>query len=181
MKRSVRAERELAANPDAVMDLLLDPAGYSDWLPGVSRARLLVQEGDIAALELDAFGYAAHPVSFELVRTAPLALMFQQTGQLGERGLSGTVMLEASGALTRLEVQVKLHTAMHHLGTRRRLHDALGQCLSALEDRLQHGSGAPGGRTRRLILQVRRLEHGLEIWYQGRVFTTAPESGETQA
>ncbi len=181
MKRTAHAELELAAAPEAVMALLQDHTGYADWLPGLSRSKLLVQEGDIAAVEIEAHGYFSRPVSFELVRTGPQELMFQQTGQLGESGLSGTVTVATAGERTRVEAEASLYTPIHHLGTRRRLGEALRHALSALADHIEHqGAGArTTGRERRLVLQVRRLEGALEIWYKGQVFTTHLEPRET--
>ncbi len=180
MKRTTHAELELAAAPEAVMALLQDHTGYADWLPGLSRCKLLAREGDIAAVEMEAHGYSSRPVSFELVRTAPQELIFQQTGQLGKSGLSGNITVTMAGELTRVEAELSLHTPIHHLGTRRRLGEALQHALSAMADHIEHqGAGdRTTGRERRLVLQVRRLKGALEIWYRGRVYTTLLGPGE---
>jgi len=181
MKRTAHAKLELDATPEAVMALLGDHNGYADWLPGLSRSRLLVQEGDIAAVEMEAHEYSSRPVSFELVSTGPQELMFQQTGQMGESGLSGTLVVVTAGERTRVEVEASLYTPIHHFGTRRRLTESLQQALTALSDQLEHlgADTSSTGDERRLVLQIRRLEGALEIWYKGRVFTTPLQPGDT--
>ena len=184
MKRIQRATIELAATPETLVDLLLDYGRYANWLPGLNQSRVLAQEGDIAVVEFEAQGLIPHPVTFEFVHTEAQQIVFQQVGQLGERGLSGTIGISPAPVSnrSRLEIEACLQAPIHRFGVRRQLNETLSQVLESLTAHLKtQASAAAQAATgdRRLILQVRRLEGALEIWYRGKLFTSPLKPGET--
>jgi len=183
MKLKEQAAVELATTPRNLVDLLLDYGRYADWLPGLSRSLALAQEGDIAVVEFEAQHLFPHPITFEFVHTEPLRITFQQAGQLGERGLSGTISIDPARTpgMARMEINTCLRIPLFRFGIRRRVRKTLQQVLDALVKHLEcQVTAATQAATegRRLILQVRRLEGALEIWYRGKLFTSALKSGE---
>jgi len=78
-------EVELGVSFQDLHAVLTDYSRYREWMPGVTRSRVLVREGDIAVVELEALGYAARPVTFEFVCTTPERIVFSQVGQLRVR------------------------------------------------------------------------------------------------
>jgi hypothetical protein len=184
-KRMDRAVIELATSPETLIDLLLDYGQYADWLPGLSQSRILAQEGDITVVEFETQHLVPYPVTFEFVHIEPQRILFQQVGQLGERGLSGTISvfpIPASNT-ARLGIETCLQVPFHRLGVRHQLREPLHQALESLTTHLQSISATaaqPSTASRRLILQVRRLEGALEVWHRGRLFTSPLESGETR-
>lgn len=182
MKLEQQAAAELTTTPQNLVDLLLDYGRYADWLPGLDRSLALAQEGDIAVAEFEAPDWFPNPVTFEFVHTEPLRIAFQQTGQLGEGGLSGTINVDPARApdMARVEINACLRAPLFGFGIRRRLREALQLVIESLATHLESQVNAAaraskGGR--RLILQVRRQEGALEIWYRGKVFTSPPAAG----
>lgn len=184
MKRTERATIELAVTPEALVELLLDYGRYVNWLPDLSQSRTLAQEGDIAVVEFVAQRLTPLPVTFEFVHTEPQKIVFQQVGQLGERGLSGIISINPASVTnrTRLEIEACLQAPLHRFGIRRRLRETLDQVFDSLTAHLESQTTATAqadSESRRLVLQVRRLDGALEIWYQGNLFTSPLKPGET--
>jgi hypothetical protein len=160
----------LPVGAQALYGRLTDFVRLSDWV--------LIREGDILVAEFEAPGLAPGPVTFELVLSPPRRLDWQQVGMLGERGLSGTLSLvpAADGRLeTRIEGELRLKLPWHRWRARARLAHGLNRALIALQ--LAAGQQSPTqGAFRHKILEIRRHDGRLEIWYQGRHYS-APMDG----
>ena len=175
MFRSQRIRLRLPASFEDLHAVLTDYGHYRDWLPGVTQSRVLVHEGDISVVELEAPRFAARPVTFEFICTTPDRIIFRQVGQLGVRGLSGafTLATGTGGAGTAsLEVEARLRMPVYRLAPRRLLRRMLEESRPALEARLNALAHPPSAAdNRRMILEVRRRAGALEVWYRGAVFS----------
>ena len=183
MFRSQRIRLQLPAAFEDLHAVLTDYRRYREWLPGVTRSRVLVHEGDISVVEFETPRFAPRPVTFEFICTTPDRIVFRQVGQLGVRGLSGafTVTLGAGGAGTAgLEVQARLRMPFYRLAPRRLLGRMLEESGSALEARLDAlAHPLSTADKRRMILEVRRRRGTLEVWYQGAVFFCPLDEGDS--
>ncbi len=183
MFRSQRIRLQLPASFEDLHAVLTDYGHYRDWLPGVTQSRVLVHEGDISVVELEAPRFAARPVTFEFICTTPDRIIFRQVGQLGVRGLSGAFTLTTGTGGTRtagLEVEARLRLPFYRLAPRRLLGRVLEESRPALEARLGALAHPPAtADNRRMILEVRRRRGTLEVWYQGAVFSCPLEDGDS--
>lgn len=175
MTRNGRGRIRLAASAADVHAVLADYERYREWLPGVTRSRVLVHEGDIAIVELEAQRYAARPLTFEFVRATAERILFNQVGQLRKSGLGGALELAPDpedDTLTQLEIETHLRLPPWRIAPGRLMRQALQEGLQALEAHLQALSrpGSTAAR-RRMLLEVRRRAGRLEVWYQGQVFS----------
>lgn len=182
MKLEEQAAVELITTPRNLLDLLLDYGHYADWLPGLNRSLALAREGDIAVVEFAAPDWFPNPVTFEFVHTEPLRIAFQQAGQFGEGGLSGTINIDPARApdRARMVINACLRVPLFRFGVRRRLRETLQLVFESLAMHLESQVDDAARATkegRRLILQVRRQEGALEIWYRGKVFNSPPAAG----
>lgn len=186
MIRGHKTTRTLPGSAHALFRLLSDYERYQDWLPGITRSRVLVREGDIVVAEFEAARFSARPVTFEFVQQAPTQIIFNQVGQLRERGLSGSWTLhEESGQPgVILEGKLELKTPCFNLLAGAALRTAVDESLGAVLTRLETGRGEampPGAEGRRKILEVRRRAGLLEVWYQGQTFTCPLPQSEPPA
>lgn len=177
MIRAHKTSRTLPCSAHALFRLLSDYDRYQDWLPGITRSRILVREGDIVIAEFEAARFSARPITFEFIQQAPTQIIFNQVGQLRERGLSGAWTLrEQSGQPgVILDGKLELKIPWLNLLAGAALRTALDESLGALLTRIETGRGAgpvDGGDTRRKLLEIRRRAGLLEVWYQGQVFTS---------
>jgi hypothetical protein len=181
--RSQRIRLQLPASFEDLHAVLSDYGRYRDWLPHVTQSRVLVHEGDISVVELEAPRFAVRPVTFEFICTTPDRIIFRQVGQLGVRGLSGafTITTGTGGArMTGLEVEARLRLPLYRLAPRRLLRRMLEESCPALEARLNALARPPSAADRRrMILEVRRRRGTLEVWYQGAIFSCPLDDGDS--
>ena len=183
MIRSERTYVRLSASFENLHSVLADYGRYREWMPGVTQSRVLVHEGDIAVVVLEAHRFAARPVTFEFVRTTPDRIVFNQVGQLRVRGLSGAFTLttakEDAGSVD-LEIEAGLRLPAYRIGPRRQLRRMVAEYVQALETRLR-ALARPQilAEKRRMILEVRRRDGKLEVWHRGRVFSCPLDPGDT--
>ncbi len=170
-----KVERTLAVHTDtnALIRLLSDFGRYQDWLPLLSRSRVLAHEADIKVVEFEAPRYSTHRLSFECIRTGPGELIFRQAGQTSGQGLSGSLRLHnrIPGSV-HIRVKARLLAPWHRLNAHHLLNEGLDHCLRALELAIAGASpiSRPGGK--RMVLEIRKVDDRLELRFQGRKFGT---------
>ncbi len=180
MKHKVERTVAVHADTNALIRLLTDFGRYQDWLPLLSRSRVLAHEADIKVVEFEAPRYSTHRLSFECIRTGPGELVFRQAGQPSGRGLSGSLRLHNGiPGSVHIQVQVRLRAPWYRLNAHRLLNEGLDNCLRALELAVAGACpiGLPGGK--RMVLELRKIDDGLELSFLGRKFAAVAETGES--
>ena len=166
----------LPTSAEKVFQALTAYGCYKDWVPGIKESQVLVREGDIVVVEFEAPRFSSKPVTFEFVQNAPVQVIFQQVGQYREQGLFGRWNIASGPTANEVQLQgrAEVRAPVYMFSAKKQLQTAMNDGLEALREYI----GVPSAVTRReeavqrlKILEVRRHQDGLEVWYQGRIFT----------
>lgn len=169
------ASVQIDAPREAVFAALTDYNSYERWMPEVQQSRILAQEGDIVVAEFVWPIYMEHKFALEFIHTAPESVVYVQTDQYGERGVSGRWDLAAApnGSRTVLTGEMKIKDFFvldwrrrRQLGAvLRRSLDAIAR--QALVPRTELSAG-PVAKTK--VLEVIRRPDSLQVWLFGEVY-----------
>jgi hypothetical protein len=168
---AVSSEIEIRAPRGAVYDALVDVPGYPELWRGMTRARTLVEEGDVAIVEIAAGDLQGGQAVFEVLHCPPDSMRFTQVRTRGGRGLSGRCDLseDEEEGVTVASVEVHPQRWLVSPGTRRRLRQVIEEGLVALQARVE-GVTAPAP-SRRKILELVFSPGGLELRLEDAVYT----------
>jgi hypothetical protein len=159
-----------------VFATLSDYNSYEQWMAGVSYSRILKQDGDIVVAEFTWPIYMATRFNLEFIHTPPDSIVYVQTDQFRERGLSGRWDLKPApdGRGSLLTAEMGLKTGLFEsLGRRPKLLAALERCLGSVAQRVRAFPGGPVSRepqTRTKILEVVQRPDALQVWLFGEVY-----------
>ncbi len=179
MKLSVQRRLNSQAGQQALSQRLGDYARYQDWLPPISRSRVLIHEGDISVVEIEAPDFTDRRISLECIHTGAGQWVLKQIGQAEGRGLILKVGLspgERGG--TDILADLELRQSWPGFGLRERITRALDQALASLDQSPARGDHATGAARRRLLLELQKTPEGISVSYLGRRFKTQQEAGE---
>lgn len=125
------------APQEVVYSALTGYRQYEQWLPDVTRSRLLAREGEVAIAELIAPPYGREKLVLEFVQSPPDAVVFTQVDRYRQDGVFGRFELTASedGSGTVARAVLGARVGPHRLTCRRRLRRVLDNALEALADR----------------------------------------------
>jgi hypothetical protein len=166
-----------------IFKILTEYALYRKWIPGVTRSRVLMSEGDITVVELRWPRVSEEDLVFELVQSPPVSVVFNEVGPGTLSGRWDLTELEG-GRRTLVKSQLKAPAPFYRPAQRRLLRRLLEETTSALEQRARLGAGLVGVETttRSKLLEITRRRGRLELWWQGDVFELPKKvkaSGET--
>jgi hypothetical protein len=110
---------------------------YEQWLPNVTRSRLLAREGELVIAELIAPPYGREKLVLEFVQSPQDSLVFTQVDRYRQDGIFGHFELGSAdgGAGTLVRATLGARVGPHRLGCSRRLRRVLESTLEALADR----------------------------------------------
>ena len=182
MNRTEQTTVRLAAPRRLVFPHLTDYDRFGEWVPGVTRSRVLEREGDIVVAEFASPLGPGGKVVLELVHTPPEAVIFTQVERYRRRGLSGRLEFreEGEGRETALTIVASVGASPLDLSSRGRLRSALAAAAAAAVARtadLAAAGPTPGGE-RKKILEVVRRGGTLDVWFRGERFTFPEAGGE---
>ncbi len=179
MKYTIERIVPVRADTKTLIKLLTDFGRYQDWLPLLSLSRVLAHESDIDVVEFEAPAYSAHRLSFECIRTVPGELIFRQLAQASGLGLSGSLRLhDRIPGSVHIQVVARLLCPWYRFEARRLLSEGLDSCLRALDLAVCGSAPIHQPGNKRLILEVRRIDDGLEVHFMGRKFGMEADAGE---
>jgi len=177
----------VALPQESVFAALADFGSFAQWMPGVTHSRILAQEGDIVVAEfIWPALFQEQKFVLEFVNTPPKSVLYAQTAQYRQKGLSGRWDLAPAqdGGGTVLTGEMRLWTGWRQVwSNRQKLRHTLAQSLDAVGQRALALANQPELRkesgTRTNVLKVVKHPDGLDVCFFGDVYRLSkrPESG----
>ncbi len=137
MRFTAKTSALVRAPQTVVYSALAGYRQYEQWLPDVTRSRLLAREGELAIAELIAPPYGRHKLVLEFVQSPRDSLVFTQVDRYRQDGIFGRFDLSGAddGTGTLVRAVLGARVGPHRFGCRRRLRRVLESTLEALSDR----------------------------------------------
>jgi ribosome-associated toxin RatA of RatAB toxin-antitoxin module len=171
------ASIQLEVPREIVFATISDYNSYEKWMPGVSYSHILAQDSDIVVAEFAWPIFVATKFNLEFIHSAPEFIIYAQTDQYRERGLSGRWDLKPApdGRASILTGEMSVKAGLFEsLGRRRKLRATLENCLAAVAQRVRTHPGGPvpsrDPQTRTKILEVVKGSDALQVWLFGEVY-----------
>jgi ribosome-associated toxin RatA of RatAB toxin-antitoxin module len=182
------ASVQIDAPREIVFTTLTDYNSYERWLPGVTRSRILAQDGDIAVAEFIWPIWMKGRFSLEFIHMPPESVTYVQTDQYRQRGLSGRWDLSAGpeGQGVVLTGEMSLTASwLQEWKVGRNLRAILERTLTAIRQQsLARGQGqdaAAAASTKTKILEVMRRPDSLLVWLFGEEYRLDKGRGKSGA
>lgn len=176
------ASVEIDAPREAVFAALTDYNSYARWMPEVTQSRILAQEGDIVEVEFVWPIYMPDRFSLCFIHTPPESVVYDQTDQFRQRGLSGrwdlTAAPKEAGTVLTGELKIKDGFFLDWR-KRRRLRSVLRHSLAAISQQAlvsrQELTTRDIPKTK--VLEVVRRPDSLQVWLFGEKYRLDLDKG----
>ncbi|MGI8785769.1 MAG: type II toxin-antitoxin system RatA family toxin [Acidobacteriota bacterium] len=175
MKTTKTATAEIPGDPGLVYDILTDYDTYSDWMPHISRSKLLAREGDLAIAEFEVDAPKKGQFAVECIHT--------RNRQVMTRTISGDVPLTevawdltpGSPGTTSVKITMRAAGWKTLLPAYRKYSDAT-KCLKALHKQAATfgDSLAVEDSSGEKVFELAETEQGLVCWHRGKKYTLTP-------
>jgi ribosome-associated toxin RatA of RatAB toxin-antitoxin module len=174
-----KASISLDAPPEVVFAVVTDYNSYQEWMPQVHHSRILAADHELGVVHAEFIWpvyLGQEKFSVEFIHEPPWSVVYQQTDQFRQRGLSGRWHLAPAGDGdgTRLSAEMRLGTTLFQsFASRRKLRAMLDSSLEAVRARvsLVASGGLSGAQEGKLkILEVTRQADSLRLWLFGEAY-----------
>ncbi len=179
----IHETRSVESPAEHVVAVTTDVTKLSSWLPEITGAAVLVQEGDISIIELRGPRLHGGRLVLECVRASAETVVFAEVDRYRGRGFSGnfSVRQDAGGRESLLSAEIQQDGSPFNFFSRRRLSRTLGEVLTAVLRRVAESSPQERASAyeRRKILEVIRRNGKLFVCINGHSFELPSESPES--
>jgi len=173
-----RASTVLPCSPSLPYEILTDYDSYFEWLPHVTKSKLLAKEGDLAIAEFEMSQPRQDKFALECIHTRnKMVLTRTISGRLPVAQLEWTI--EPSGEGCKVTVAIEARTNWHRLlPGYGRLMDP-NSCLKSLQSQVSAFTAdlSIQDEEGEKILEVIETEDGLVCWLRGKKYTLTPAPG----
>lgn len=177
MRRDVRLSREIEGPPEAIVEALRDPPGWSQWWAALHSTERLESAGGVQLVRAATSLYrGGRPFTVEVVEE-PQGVRFREIGHSHDWGLQGRWSWESTGDWSqRVTLELTVRNAFYQVLTRSRLDQAAASWLDHLARRASRGGEPP-------VPSVEIFRAGDELWmqYQGRTYRLVEQSRGEEA
>lgn len=178
MRISSRCAVRLDAPPEGVYGLLTKYDGYAAWMPGITAARLLAQEGDLAVAELELSVPRGARQSVECIHDRNTRVIVRPIGGTALGQLQWT-LARAPGGGTDVELVVtsRLGWGLMQPGAWRARSAA--RVVEGLRRALSGAAGfALGPGSGDVVVELLETPEGLALWLNGKRYRVVADAEE---
>ncbi len=175
-----KASIALPCDSSLPYEILIDYDSYAEWLPSISRSKLLAKEGDLAIAEFEVADSGKSKYALECIHTRnKMVLTRTISGPMPVAQYEWKIEPEGEGCKVTLVLEGKAHWRLWRSVYRRLSNPA--KCLDALKSQVSAFSPDIAIRDEKgeRILELVETEQGLVCWLRGKKYTMTPASGGT--
>ncbi len=168
----------LTCDSGLAYDILTDYDSYSDWMPHVTRSKLLAREGDLAIAEFEMSHPRQDKFALECIHTRnKMVLTRTISGGIPVSQFEWTIEPSGEGCKVTLAIEAKTNWHRFVPGYSFLMNPA--RCLKSLQSQASTFGGdisiqGEGGET---VLEVIETDEGLFCWLRGKKYSLTPVPG----
>jgi len=170
-----KAEASLPCEPSLVFELLTDYDCYFEWVPQVSRSKLLAREGDLALAEIEFAQPFPDKLVFECIHDKNRSVLARMiSGKIPVGKVEWTIA--PAGDRSQVSVVVEGKPDWHWVLPRYRKLLNAQQYIAALQGQVAAYSSelVLSGENGETILDLMETSEGMVLVYRGQKYTLQP-------